>query len=90
MYMRTAIAIHGDDIQAVLRTYDALSRQFYTHASPTLFNAGTRTAYYASCFLTQPDVHSPRTILQSVGELDAFWMADGGVGVALGAVPCRR
>ncbi|KAI0745888.1 ribonucleotide reductase [Earliella scabrosa] len=90
MYMRTAIAIHGNDIPRVIDTYNALSRQLYTHATPTLFNAGTRSPYYASCFLTQPDVHSPRTVLRSVSDLDAFWMADGGVGISLGTVPCRR
>ena len=90
MYMRTAIALHGSNIPRVIETYDALFKQLYTHASPTLFNAGTRSPYYASCFLTQPDVQSPRAILRSASDLDAFWMADGGVGISLGAVPCRR
>ncbi|KAI0706464.1 ribonucleotide reductase R1 subunit [Earliella scabrosa] len=90
MYMRTALAIHGSNIGSALETYDALSKQLYTHASPTLFNAGTKTAYYASCFLTQPDPQCPRTLLRHVADTDGYWMADGGVGLSLGAVPCKR
>ncbi|KAI0711641.1 alpha subunit of ribonucleoside diphosphate reductase [Earliella scabrosa] len=90
MYMRNAITINGGDIPKVIETYEALSKHLYTHASPTLFNAGTRSAFYSSCYITQPDAQSPRTLLRSVGDLDAYWMADGGVGTTLGAVPCRR
>lgn len=42
MLMRVAIGIHGEDIQSVLETYDLMSDRYFTHASPTLFNAGTR------------------------------------------------
>ena len=51
MYMRVAVGICGWDIQMALRIYDDLSQHFYTHATPTLFNAGTRRAQMSSCFL---------------------------------------
>lgn len=51
MYMRVAVGICKDDVQMALRIYDDLSQHFYTHATPTLFNAGTRRPQMSSCFL---------------------------------------
>ncbi len=51
MYMRVAVGICNNDVQMALRIYDDLSQHFYTHATPTLFNAGTRRAQMSSCFL---------------------------------------
>jgi ribonucleoside-diphosphate reductase alpha chain len=51
MYMRVAVGICNGDIQMALRIYDDLSQHFYTHATPTLFNAGTRRPQMSSCFL---------------------------------------
>ena len=90
LYMRVALAIHKHNIPRVLETYNALSEQLYTHASPTLFNAATTTPNYASCFIAQPFAHSPQTLLRSASDLDTYWMSDGGVGISLADVPCRR
>jgi ribonucleoside-diphosphate reductase alpha chain len=51
MYMRVAVGICKGDVEMALRVYDDLSQHFYTHATPTLFNAGTRRAQMSSCFL---------------------------------------
>jgi ribonucleotide reductase alpha subunit len=51
MLMRVAVGIHGDDIPAVIETYNLLSGRFFTHATPTLFNAGTNNPQMSSCFL---------------------------------------
>lgn len=51
MYMRVALGIHGHNIEAALETYDLISQHYFTHASPTLFNAGMRYPQLASCFL---------------------------------------
>ena len=51
MYMRVAVGICKGDVEMSLRIYDDLSQHFYTHATPTLFNAGTRRAQMSSCFL---------------------------------------
>ena len=51
MYMRVAVGICKGDVEMALRIYDDLSQHYYTHATPTLFNAGTRRAQMSSCFL---------------------------------------
>ena len=51
LYMRVAVGICDGDVQMALRIYDDLSQHFYTHATPTLFNAGTKRAQMSSCFL---------------------------------------
>ena len=51
MLMRVAIGIHREDLDAVLETYTLLSEKWFTHASPTLFNAGTCRPQLSSCFL---------------------------------------
>lgn len=90
MHMRTAIAVCGGDLGAILETYDALSRHLYTHASPVLFNAGSRCGTFASCYLYQSDGCSPSDLLSTVASLDQFWLAQGGVGVSVSNVPCKR
>lgn len=49
--MRVALGIHKNDIPAVLNTYNLMSEKWFTHATPTLFNAGTPKPQMSSCFL---------------------------------------
>ena len=51
MYMRVAIGIHKEDIEAAIKTYNLMSERWFTHATPTLFNAGTPKPQMSSCFL---------------------------------------
>ena len=51
MHMRVACGIHCGDLKSVLETYDLMSRGVFTHATPTMFNAGTKAPHLASCFL---------------------------------------
>ena len=51
MYMRVAVGICKGDVEMALRIYDDLSQHYYTHATPTLFNAGTKRPQMSSCFL---------------------------------------
>ena len=51
MLMRVAVGIHHDDIDSVIETYNLLSEKWFTHATPTLFNAGTPKPQLSSCFL---------------------------------------
>ncbi len=51
MFMRVSLALHDEDLEQVLKSYNFLSQKYFTHASPTLFNAGTQRSQYASCFL---------------------------------------
>ena len=91
LYMRVAVAIHGDDVSRVLDTYHLLAERAYTHATPTLYNAGTNNQYLASCFLYQPP---SQDIVSGMGrcvtDVSPLWCVDGGVGMSLGAVPARE
>ena len=51
MLMRVSVGIHKEDIAAAIETYNLMSQKFFTHASPTLFNAGTPVPQMSSCFL---------------------------------------
>lgn len=51
MIMRVSVGIHKDDIDKVIETYDLMSQRLFTHATPTLFNAGTPKPQMSSCFL---------------------------------------
>jgi len=51
MFLRVSIGIHGNDIENVKNTYDMMSKQYFVHATPTLFNAGTKKNQCSSCFL---------------------------------------
>jgi ribonucleotide reductase alpha subunit len=51
MLMRVSIGIHKKDLEAAFETYDMMSRLWFTHATPTLFNAGTTRPQMSSCFL---------------------------------------
>ncbi|TFK80003.1 ribonucleoside-diphosphate reductase large subunit [Polyporus arcularius HHB13444] len=90
MYMRVALSIHKDNIPLVVRTYEALSRQQFTFATPVLANAGTLRAHFTSCFLYTPDLSNPEGMMKSAHDLDLMWLADGGIGLSLAEVPCRR
>lgn len=90
MYMRVALATHQEDLPKVLETYEALSRHQFTFATPVLANAGTVHRHYASCYLYIPDARGPEELMQCVHDLDLLWLADGGVGLSLAEVGCRR
>lgn len=51
MIMRVAIGIHKEDINSAIETYELISEKWFTHATPTLFNAGTPRPQMSSCFL---------------------------------------
>jgi ribonucleotide reductase alpha subunit len=51
--MRVALGIHGSNIDAAIETYDLMSKRYFTHATPTMFNAGTPKPQMSSCFLVQ-------------------------------------
>ena len=51
MWIRVAICIHKDNLEKVRQTYDLMSQKYFTHATPTLFNAGTPRPQLSSCYL---------------------------------------
>jgi ribonucleoside-diphosphate reductase subunit M1 len=80
LLMRVAFGIHGDDVQSALESYELMSLGCFTHASPTLFNAGTPRASLSSCFLldTQDSIEA---IFGSVAEAAAISKSAGGIGI---------
>lgn len=81
LYMRVAIGICDGDIEMGLRIYDDLSQHFYTHATPTLFNAGTRRPQMSSCFLIGnkgDDINGLFDTIQDVANISKW---AGGIGL---------
>jgi ribonucleotide reductase alpha subunit len=80
MWMRVAIGIHAYDIKDALETYDYLSQKFFTHASPTLFNAGTRRPQMSSCFLLDVE-DSIKGIYENLTDCAQISKYAGGIGL---------
>ena len=81
MWMRVAIGIHGNDIKDVLHTYDLMSKKYFTHATPTLFNAGTNRPQLSSCFLCSINDDSVAGIFDSLKEVALISKFAGGIGL---------
>lgn len=82
MILRVALGIHGNDIEAALETYDLMSRQFFTHATPTLFNAGTAKPQLSSCFLLTMQADSIDGIYDTLKQCAVISKYAGGIGLA--------
>jgi len=81
MFMRVSIGIHGDDIPAVLETYDKMSQGLFIHATPTLFNAGTPRPQMSSCFLIANKEDSINGIYGTLTECAQISKWAGGIGM---------
>ena len=81
MFMRVAVGIHGDDYQRVRETYDLMSQKFFTHATPTLFNAGTNRPQMSSCFLVATKDDSIEGIYDTLKECAQISKWSGGIGI---------
>jgi ribonucleoside-diphosphate reductase subunit M1 len=82
MIMRVAIGIHGEDIDAVLESYDLMSRQYFTHATPTLYNAGTPHPQLSSCFLLCMKEDSIDGIYDTLKSCAVISKYAGGIGLS--------
>lgn len=83
LYMRVAVGIWGSNIQNVLKTYELLSTHKMTHATPTLFNAGTKRPQLSSCFLLMMDDDSIKGIYKTLSDVAAISQNAGGIGLAI-------
>ncbi|KAL1509157.1 hypothetical protein ABEB36_003939 [Hypothenemus hampei] len=81
MLMRVAIGIHGEDIEAAIETYNYLSQKYFTHASPTLFNAATPRPQLSSCFLLMMPEDSLEGIYKCLTQCAIISKNAGGIGV---------
>lgn len=81
MIMRVAVGIHGEDIEAAIETYNLMSNKYFTHASPTLFMAGTPQAQLASCFLVDMTEDSIEGIYDTLKTCAMISKNAGGIGL---------
>jgi ribonucleoside-diphosphate reductase alpha chain len=89
LWMRVAIGIHGADIREVLQTYDLMSKKYFTHATPTLFNAGTNRPQLSSCFLCSMTEDSVSGIFDTLKDLALISKYAGGIGMHIHQVRAK-
>ncbi len=83
MLMRVSVGIHLDDLESVIETYDLMSKKFFTHATPTLFNAGTPKPQMSSCFLLAMQDDSIDGIYDTLKQTAKISQSAGGVGLSI-------
>ena len=86
MWMRVAVGIHGDlqnprSLELIKETYDLMSNKFFTHATPTLFNAGTRRSQMSSCYLLAMEDDSIEGIFNTLKDCAIISKYSGGIGL---------
>uniref|UniRef100_A0A3Q3XFD9 Ribonucleoside-diphosphate reductase n=1 Tax=Mola mola TaxID=94237 RepID=A0A3Q3XFD9_MOLML len=86
MLMRVAVGIHKEDIDAAIETYNLLSEKWFTHASPTLFNAGTNRPQLSSCFLLAMKDDSIEGIYDTLKHCALISKSAGGIGLAVSCI----
>lgn len=83
MFMRVAIGIHKEDITSAIETYNLMSEGWFTHATPTLFNAGTPKPQMSSCFLLTTKKDSISGIYDTLSQCAKISQSAGGIGLAI-------
>ncbi len=83
MLMRVSIGIHKEDIDEAIATYELMSKKYFTHATPTLFNAGTPKPQMSSCFLLQMQEDSIDGIYDTLKQTAKISQSAGGIGLSI-------
>lgn len=81
MWLRVALGIHGDDMESVRESYETMSNKYMTHATPTLFNAGTPRPQLSSCFLLSMESDSIDGIYNTLKDCANISKWAGGIGL---------
>lgn len=81
MWLRVAVCIHLGNLEKIKTTYDLMSQKYFTHATPTLFNAGTPRPQLSSCYLIAMESDSIKGIYNTLGECAAISKWAGGIGL---------
>ena len=89
MLLRVACGIHSGDVKAAIETYDLMSRRYFTHATPTLFNAGTPQPQMSSCFLLVMKNDSIDSIYDTLKQCALISKSAGGIGVAVSNIRAK-
>ena len=83
LFMRVAVGIHKTDIDEIVKTYNMISEGWFTHATPTLFNAGTPKPQMSSCFLIQMKDDSIPGIYDTLKQTALISQSAGGIGLSI-------
>ncbi|QCX01605.1 ribonucleoside-diphosphate reductase subunit alpha [Aggregatimonas sangjinii] len=83
MLMRVSVGIHLDDLDSVIETYELMSKKFFTHATPTLFNSGTPKPQMSSCFLLAMKDDSIDGIYDTLKQTAKISQSAGGIGLSI-------
>ncbi|MBK8965379.1 MAG: ribonucleoside-diphosphate reductase subunit alpha [Saprospiraceae bacterium] len=83
LFMRVAVGIHGEDIEAAIETYNLMSERWFIHATPTLFNAGTPKPQLSSCFLLSMTEDSIKGIFETLQRCALISQSAGGIGLSI-------
>jgi ribonucleoside-diphosphate reductase alpha subunit len=83
LIMRVSLFIHQDNLEKAFETYDLISNHYFTHATPTLFNAGTSKPQLSSCFLIDIDSDSIKGIYKTLSDCADISQSAGGIGLAI-------
>ena len=81
--MRVSLSIYRNDIDKALNNYKLMSQHYFTHATPTLYNAGSRREQFASCFLLTMKDDSIKGIYETLGDCATISKHAGGIGLSL-------
>lgn len=81
MWLRVSIGIHGDNLEQIRKTYEYMSQKYFTHATPTLFNAGTPHPQLSSCFLLAMEKDSIEGIYNTLKDCALISKWAGGIGL---------
>ncbi len=83
MLMRVSVGIHKEDIESAIETYNLMSERWFTHATPTLFNAGTPKPQMSSCFLLTMKDDSIDGIYDTLKQCAKISQSAGGIGLSI-------
>ncbi|MEG9327325.1 ribonucleoside-diphosphate reductase subunit alpha [Salinimicrobium catena] len=83
MLMRVSVGIHPDDLDAAIETYELMSKKYFTHATPTLFNSGTPKPQMSSCFLLTMKDDSIDGIYDTLKQTAKISQSAGGIGLSI-------
>ena len=83
LFMRVSIGIHKEDVESAIKTYNLMSERWFTHATPTLFNAGTPKPQMSSCFLLTMKDDSIDGIYDTLKQTAKISQSAGGIGLSI-------
>ena len=90
LLMRVSLSIHKDDLKEALKAYKMMSEGYFTHATPTLFNMGTKREQASSCFLLTVDDDSVDGIYKTLSDCAKISKYAGGIGVAFHKIRAKH